>query len=220
MPRPLSKKDIDILEERGYWQASSFLYKKVKQLTRKKLPLRIGLIKHAHKIIFETAEQPDIAGKYRKDNPEIKRIDGTLLKISHWHNIPNDMAGLDEELRETTKNLASPKTRLDYQKVVTVAARLSHRFTRIHPFENGNGRTSRLLLGAILIRAGLYEVAIKKEKSEYLRAMRQADNGDFSLLENIIFDGLIENKKKQYQLQLRKQTEKAKFNRRKNRIYG
>ena len=87
MPRPLSKKDIDILEERGYWQASSSLYKKVKQLTRKKLPLRIGLIKHAHQIIFETAEQPDIAGKYRRDNPEVKRIDGTLLEISHWHNI-------------------------------------------------------------------------------------------------------------------------------------
>ena len=74
----------------------------------------------------------------------------------------------------------------------------------IHPFENGNGRASRLLLGIILIRAGLYEVAIKKEKLEYLRTMHQADIGDFSLLENIIIDGLIENKKKQYQFQLRK----------------
>ena len=134
MPRPLSKKDIDILEERGYWQASSSLYKKVKQLTRKKLPLRIGLIKHAHQIIFETAEQPDIAGKYRRDNPEVKRIDGTLLEISHWHNIPNDMAGLDEELRETSKNLTLPKTKSDYQKIVTVAARLSPRLPCIYPF--------------------------------------------------------------------------------------
>lgn len=207
MARPLSKKDLDILEERGYWKASSSLHKKIKRLIRKKLPLEIGYIKSAHRIIFIEAGQLDMAGKYRQDNPELKRIDGTLLNISHWHDIPNKMAELDFELRQNTKDIATPQTWEEYKKIINLSARLSHKLTCIHPFENGNGRASRLLIGAILLRSGLSDIAIKKPKPKYLRAMVQADGGDYSLLEEIITDGLFENLKKKHELRLRKQAE-------------
>lgn len=224
MLRPLSKKDLDILEVRGYWIASSSLHNAVKKMIRVRLPLRIGLIKHAHQIMFKVANLA-IAGKYRRDNPEVKRIDGSLLKIAHWQNIPNAMAELDEELQEKTKSLQKPRTESDYQRIITIATQLSHRLACIHPFENGNGRSSRLLLGAILLRAELPDISIKahnimtkesnaeiKElKAKYLRAMFQADNGDFSLLENMIMSGLVENKKKLYTMKLRKQAEAAKI---------
>jgi Fic family protein len=213
MALPLNKKDLDILEERGYWKASSSLHKKIKRLIRKKLPIEIGYIKEAHSIIFNEANQSDMAGKYRQDNPELKRIDSSILKISHWHDIPNKMAELDFELKQNTKNLTNPQTHEEYGEIIRLSAKLSHKLTCIHPFENGNGRASRLLLGAVLLRAGLSDIAIKKTKPKYLRAMRQADDGNYGLLEEIITDGLIENQKKKYLLQLRKQAELAKTKR-------
>lgn len=210
MALPLNKKDLDILEERGYWKASSLLHKKIKRLIRKKLPLEVGYIKEAHRIIFNEANQSALAGKYRQDNPELKRIDGTLLPISHWHDIPHKMAELNFELKQNTKNLVTPQILQEYNEIINLSARFSHKLACIHPFENGNGRASRLLMGAILLRAGLSDIAIKKSKPKYLRAMRQADGGDYSLLEEIITDGLIEDHKKKYKLRLRKQAESSK----------
>ena len=203
---PSSKRDIDILEERGLWKASSSLHQIIKRLIRKNLPVEMRYIKEAHRIIFTTANQAGMAGKYRRDNPELKRIDGSLLKMEHWSNIANAMAELDMDLRENSKHLKRPETIKEYSEIIQLAVRLSHRLACIHPFENGNGRASRLLLNAILLRAGLPEIAIRKKKSQYLRAMRQADDGDFSLFEKIVIDGIIESKERQYKMSLRKST--------------
>lgn len=195
MHKVLSKKDIDILEMRGYWQASSYLHRIIKRLMRKGAPLELKYIKNAHYIIFTTANQEDMAGKYRKNNPEVKKINGNLLAISHWQNIPNAMSELDVELRERTKNLREPKTARDLKEIIFVAAWISHRLACIHPFENGNGRASRLLLEMIFVRFGLPPLAIKDPKPRYLRAMCQADYGDFSLLESLIIRGLMDAEK-------------------------
>ncbi|MCX6731726.1 MAG: Fic family protein [Candidatus Parcubacteria bacterium] len=192
----VKRKDIDILEERGLWKASSFIHGIVKRLIRKKLPLEIRYFKEAHRIIFTTAGQKDMAGKYRRHNgPELKRIDGTLLKMADWRQISNLMAQLDFELKKDTEKIHKPENEKEYQNIIFIAAKYSHWFASIHPFENGNGRISRLILNAVLLRAGLPEIAIKKTKLMYLRAMCQADHGDFSLLRKIIIDGLLEAKK-------------------------
>ena len=215
MQSSLSKKDIDILEEKGLWEAHSYLHRIIKRLLRKKFPVEIRYIKEAHRIIFTVARQPGIGGKYRKDNSQdLRRIDGTPLKMTDWKNIPNEIAELDYELREATRNIKPPKTEKEYNKVVFVAAKLSHRLASIHPFRNGNGRASRLLIDAILMRAGLPSIAVKKEKPQYLRAMRQTDDGNYSSLENIIIDGLEEHKRKNYVIALRKKLEYFKAKRR------
>lgn len=201
MPRPLTKRDVDILEERGYWKASSFLHRIVKRLIRKELPVELRFIKEAHRIIFTTARQDSIAGKYRRHNgPELKRIDGTLLKMIHWHNIPNAMAELDNDVRNHTKDMQAPRTEKDYTSIIDLAVKTSHRLACIHPFENGNGRASRLLMDVIFLRAKLPQIAIKKTKPRYLRAMRQADDGDFTLLTEILLSGLVEAKEKSLSL--------------------
>lgn len=59
------------------------------------------------------------------------------------------------------------------------AARFHHRFTAIHPFDDGNGRVARLLTNFMLIREGYPPVVIKTEnKEEYLTALQKADAGD------------------------------------------
>jgi len=130
--------------------------------------------------------------------------------LEHWYNVPNRVAELDVELRNATRDLKSPKTVEEYEEIINLAIRFSHRWACIHPFENGNGRSSRLLLNAILLRAELPEIAIRKKKLQYLRAMRQADDGDFSLLEKIVKDGIFESKQLQYRIAKRKQAELVK----------
>lgn len=211
MSLPSNKKEVDILEQRGLWKASSVLYGRVKKLTDKDLPVEMGHIKDAHKILFTVARNLGIAGKYRQHNgPELKRIDGSILPILDWRLIPNAMAELDMELRERTKDLKYPKNEEDYDKIIFIASHLSHKLAFVHPFENGNGRASRFLINAILLRAGLPEIAIKKSKPVYLRAMTQADYGDFSLLEDLITQSLIDAQKKTFNTLRQKQAESAK----------
>lgn len=208
MAKVTSKRDIEILEQRGLWKASSYLHRLVKRLISKNQPLRIYYFNEAHKKIFGTIGQFNMAGKYRKHNgPELKRIDGTILKMTDWRNIPSEMAELDFELKEYIKNPRLPKNEKDYKFAIFTAAKLSHRLTCIHPFENGNGRISRLLLSAILLRFGLSDIAIKEPREKYLRAMRQADDGDYSSFEDIILKGLIENKKRNLKITRLKQAQ-------------
>ena len=49
------------------------------------------------------------------------------------------------------------------------AAWLHHRFTQIHPFQDGNGRVARTLASLIFIRQGLFPVVItQNDRQEYI----------------------------------------------------
>jgi Fic family protein len=63
------------------------------------------------------------------------------------------------------------------------AAWLHHRFTQIHPFQDGNGRVARALATLVFLRDGLFPLVIRdSERKEYIGALEFADNGDLSSL--------------------------------------
>ena len=52
------------------------------------------------------------------------------------------------------------------------------RLVAVHPFNDGNGRTARLLMNLILIRAGYPPVAVRpEERLEYIRSLQQDQAG-------------------------------------------
>jgi fido (protein-threonine AMPylation protein) len=62
---------------------------------------------------------------------------------------------------------------------VLEAAWLHHRFTQIHPFQDGNGRVARALATLVCLRAGGFPLVVRgRQKREYIGALEAADQGD------------------------------------------
>lgn len=62
---------------------------------------------------------------------------------------------------------------------IELAALAHYKLVYIHPFIDGNGRTSRLLMNLFLMKAGYPPVIIRKEQRfEYYEMLQTANNGD------------------------------------------
>ncbi|BAU54737.1 Fic family protein [Mucilaginibacter gotjawali] len=75
---------------------------------------------------------------------------------------------------------------------VTLATILHYKFVRIHPFDDGNGRLSRLLMNYVLLKNNYPPVIIKSsDKNNYLRALHLADIGDYGPLINYVAEQVV-----------------------------
>ncbi len=73
---------------------------------------------------------------------------------------------------------------------IIVAAWLHHRFTQIHPYQDGNGRVARAITTLVLLRSELLPLVIDRDlRAEYIDALESADYGDLSAL-STMFAGL------------------------------
>lgn len=65
----------------------------------------------------------------------------------------------------------------DEYSPIELAAVFHHRFVQIHPFIEGNGRTARLLMNAILMKKGYPFISIvsKQDRPKYIRSLVEAD---------------------------------------------
>ncbi len=79
---------------------------------------------------------------------------------------------LDELRPLSTEALAS----LEH---VPAAAFMAHlRLVNIHPFNDGNGRTARLLMNLLLIRSGYPPIAVRPEdRLAYVKSLQEAQAG-------------------------------------------
>ncbi|MEP6741642.1 MAG: Fic family protein [bacterium] len=63
------------------------------------------------------------------------------------------------------------------------AAWLHHRFTQIHPFQDGNGRIARALASLVFLRASWFPLVINRDlRGEYIEALETADENNLSPL--------------------------------------
>jgi Fic family protein len=67
------------------------------------------------------------------------------------------------------------------------AAWLHHRFTQIHPFQDGNGRVARAIASLVLVKDGLFPLVVTRDDNPtYIDALEAADNGNLKLLIDLI----------------------------------
>lgn len=114
----------------------------------------------SEEIIIEVANTVNqsawyVSNGYRKIGADT--IDGSEVPISKHENVPHDMQVLLENYHTLWSNLDP------YER----EALFHIGFIRIHPFEDGNGRTGRLILNYNLLRQGLAPVILTTELEEY-----------------------------------------------------
>lgn len=108
------------------------------------------------------------AGTYKtRPNSVISRT-GERFEYASPEETPSLMADLIQWYNEAeNENVLSP---------IELAALFHYRYIRIHPFEDGNGRISRLIVNYILARHGYPMIVVKSiDKDNYLQALNECD---------------------------------------------
>lgn len=146
-------------------------------VNKKRQELTENDILDIHKAILQKIEE-DHAGRYRTQHA---RLTGSETILPNPVRIPDLMKTFIKWLTGT--NLDHP---------VEIAADAHFRLVSIHPFSDGNGRTSRLLMNLLLMQEGYPPAIIRKEERlEYVNALEkgQVANGidDFY---NLIYEAV------------------------------
>ena len=149
--------------------------------------LSTSYIKEVHAAL--TRHQDTVTGKDTFGN----RFETPLLR-GEWKRLPNnptrDNGGIHEycppehTAAEMDRLVAMHRQHQEQGVPPEIeAAWLHHRFTQIHPFQDGNGRVARLLASLIFLRAGGFPVSVHRDtRAEYIEALEKADDGDLSIL--------------------------------------
>lgn len=121
-------------------------------------------------------------GDYKEQPNSVRLPNGEIFEYASPTETPILMSELIDWYRSEEKGLHP----------ITLAAMLHYKFVRIHPFDDGNGRVSRLLMNYVLLKNGFPPVIIKsKDKDNYLRALHQADIGDYEPFIDYIAEQLL-----------------------------
>jgi Fic family protein len=112
-------------------------------------------------------------GQYKQMPNSVLLANGEMFEYAK----PEETPALMHELVQWYRDEES-KTELH---PVQLAALLHYRFVRIHPFDDSNGRTSRLLMNYVLIKKGYAPLVIESDdKKNYLAALSRADTGELN----------------------------------------
>ena len=147
-------------------------------------PLSEYMVKSWHQLL--TRHQETVTGF----DPMGRHVAVEFTTKGRWKIRPNNPRRQDGQVHEycPPEQVASEMDRFfalyedvkarDYP-VNAEAAWLHHRFVRTHPFQDGNGRVSRLLMAWAYIKRALPPPVISAQgKPEYIDALEDADAGD------------------------------------------
>ncbi|MFG3707075.1 Fic family protein [Micromonospora sp. NPDC047670] len=108
-------------------------------------------------------------GEWKSQPNSVTREDGTRIHFTPPEHVQTEMERL-LTLHEAMSATAHPIVR---------AAWLHHRFIRIHPFADGNGRVARALTLLVLLQARYAPLVVdRRQRGDYIAALEQANDGD------------------------------------------
>lgn len=147
-------------------------YRYVKECIQNKLPLKEKIIKDIHEMLMRNILA---GGIYRN-------IDIYISGTCHIPPSPNEIY---RQIKDFYADLIWKGTELN---PIELAAWTHAEFVRIHPFPDGNGRTSRLIMNYQLLANGFPAVSIAKEnRLEYFNALESyAVKGNLSAFADMI----------------------------------
>lgn len=155
----------------------------IEEIVQQDRPLTENFIRELHQLILKESYDVDAitpdgkptkkkvnVGVYKKTPNHVKTNTGEIFRFATPEETPALMGDLINWYREKIKD--------DNTNPVLIASEFHYKYIRIHPFDDGNGRTARILMNFILMQFGYPPVIIKtNDKQNYFAALRQADAG-------------------------------------------
>ena len=180
-------KDRDIQEVQGYYELLNNVFESWKNIS-----LNESTIKSFHKELLKYVEKDILhRGEYKKVENKVHMIDGSgnsigvLFDTTPVFLTPKEML----ELVEWTKGAFNKK---EFHPLITIANFLVE-FLNIHPFQDGNGRISRVLTNLLMLQNGYaympyisHEKLIEDNKADYYVALRKSQKTIKTEKESII----------------------------------
>jgi Fic family protein len=149
----------DHLEALDHYDAIRY----VRELARSLGPLLEIDMRNLHSLVVKRS-RPEIAGRYADLARYVRTETGR-----HGFPCPVEIPALMGHFAAWLKTAA-------YTPETAFAAHL--RLVDIHPFNDGNGCTARLLMNLLLIRGGYPPVAVRPEdRVQYIRALQESQTG-------------------------------------------
>ncbi len=149
----------DHLEAIDHFEAIRY----VRDLARRPIPLAEMDVRNLHRLVM-LRSSPDIAGRYADQGRYV-------LTDTGRHSFPSPV--------EIPALMGDFAAWLGGAAAEPLTAFTAHRrLVEIHPFNDGNGRTARLLMNLVLIRGGYPPVAVRPEdRPAYIASLQQAQAG-------------------------------------------
>ena len=160
-------------------------------------PLNENFIRELHTLLLKQSYEVDAitpdgkptkkrinVGSYKTSPNHVKTKTGEIFYFASPEETSSKMTDLINWFRE--------KCEQEQVNAIFLAAEFHYKFIRIHPFDDGNGRTARILMNFILMKFNLPPVIIKTEdKDNYFRVLQLADAGNIEAFIEYIAQNLV-----------------------------
>jgi Fic family protein len=149
----------------------------VRTLAHQKTPLTEIDVRNLHRLVM-LRSKPDIAGRYADQGRYVLTDTGR-----HGFPSPAEVPALMRDFSDWLGTAAdTPQT----------AFTAHRRLVAIHPFNDGNGRTARLLMNMVLIRGSYPPVSVRPiDRPAYIAALQQAETGgNTEAFDRLLFERL------------------------------
>ena len=128
--------------------------------------LNIYVLLNIHSKLFAHTKYPEFAGHFRESSA---RITGSLIELEEYNLISGKMALLYDEFNRILEY------KDDIEIYIRKCIRLHAKLIKVHPFFDGNGRSTRALNNLLMAYIGLPPTYIKlEEKAKYCKALEEA----------------------------------------------
>lgn len=155
-------------------------YERSMQLAKEHTPISLGVLKHLSSIVMRrTGRQYSVlAGSFDSSRGDLRKVNVTAgvggKFYTNWEKVEEQTKAFCKDLDVLRKELLQTRDVFD-QYMMSFDAH--NRLVQIHPWVDGNGRMSRLLMNHIQFEFGLVPSIIKREdKTEYIQALIDSRN--------------------------------------------
>lgn len=161
------------LEAKNHQTALNYLFDHIV----KKEKVDEALVLKLHSILMNGIK-PD-AGVYRY---HAVRITGVNLPTANYMSVPKLMSEVMARITGKTKD------------IIALSASIHSKFEQIHPFSDGNGRTGRLLMNAMLLQSNFPPAIIQQEQKQfyYTYLYKAQTKEDHSQLEDFLCEAVMD----------------------------